>query len=101
MGLSGISAPIRFVFISDVTSLTRPPPKVGFKTSVRIGSVWRQKQWQNERYFQGKELRSFAFNVQVVDFAFDHFSRQLLSKVTTIILGFGSITMLRVERKNR
>ena len=27
MGLSGISAPIRFVFISDVTSLTRPPPK--------------------------------------------------------------------------
>jgi hypothetical protein len=27
------------------------PPKIGSKTSVRIGPNWRQTQWQNGRYF--------------------------------------------------
>jgi hypothetical protein len=28
------------------------PPRIGSKTSVRIGPIWRQIAWQNGRYFQ-------------------------------------------------
>jgi hypothetical protein len=40
-----------------------------------------------------QELESFTFTVNVVDFAFGHVSRPLLSRVSTIILGVGSFAM--------
>ncbi len=39
------------------------------------------------------ELESITINVQVVDFAFDHVSRPLLSKAFAIVLGVGSFAM--------
>lgn len=40
-----------------------------------------------------QELESYAMNIQVVDFAFDHVSRPVLSKVSAIVLGIGSFAM--------
>lgn len=42
---------------------------------------------------KGQELESFTIIVQVVDFAFDHISRPLLSRVGAVILGIGSFAM--------
>ena len=41
----------------------------------------------------GIEYQSETFSVKVADYAFDHVSRPLLSKVSALILGFGSLTM--------
>jgi len=40
-----------------------------------------------------QEIESFNLEVRVVDFAFDHISRPLLSRVSAIILGIGSFAM--------
>lgn len=39
------------------------------------------------------EYESISFAVKVTDFAFDHISRPLLSKVVSAVLGIGSFTM--------
>ena len=39
----------------------------------------------------GHEIQSIDFSVQIVDFAFDHISRPLLSNTVALILGVGSI----------
>jgi uncharacterized membrane protein YciS (DUF1049 family) len=41
----------------------------------------------------GIEFQSETFSVKVIDFAFDHVSRPLLSKVSTVVLGVGSFAM--------
>lgn len=41
----------------------------------------------------GVELQSETFNVKVVDFAFDHISRPLISRVSTALLGISSFAM--------
>ncbi|MBE7536725.1 MAG: serine/threonine protein kinase [Anaerolineales bacterium] len=41
----------------------------------------------------GIEYQSETFSVKVVDFAFDHVSRPLLSKVSAVVLGIGSFSM--------
>lgn len=41
----------------------------------------------------GIEHQSETFSVKVVDFAFDHVSRPLLSKVSTVALGIGSFSI--------
>lgn len=41
----------------------------------------------------GAEHHSATFEIQVTDFAFDHVSRPLLSRVSAVILGFGSFAM--------
>ena len=41
----------------------------------------------------GIEYQSEIFSVKVVDFAFDHISRPLLSKISTVVLGIGSLAM--------
>lgn len=43
------------------------PPKIGSKTSVRIGPSWRQKQWQNERYIHHKRRRAVEQVQEVLD----------------------------------
>ena len=40
-----------------------------------------------------QEFESFTINVQVVDFAFDHVSRPLLSRASAVVLGIGSFAM--------
>ncbi len=40
-----------------------------------------------------QEFESFTVSVKVVDFAFDHVSRPLLSRVSAIVLGIGSFLM--------
>lgn len=40
----------------------------------------------------GHEIQSMNYSVQVVDFAFDHVSRPLLSNTMSFILGIGSLT---------
>jgi len=40
-----------------------------------------------------QEFESLTINVQVVDFAFDHVSRPLLSRVSAVVLGIGSFVM--------
>jgi len=40
-----------------------------------------------------QEFESLTINVQVVDFAFDHVSRPLLTRVSTVVLGVGSFAM--------
>ena len=40
-----------------------------------------------------REFESITINVQVVDFAFDHISRPLLSRVGAVVLGIGSFAM--------
>jgi uncharacterized protein YegL len=42
---------------------------------------------------KGQELESFTVTVYVVDFAFDHISRPLLSRASATILGIGSFAM--------
>jgi hypothetical protein len=42
---------------------------------------------------KGQELESFTITVQVVDFAFDHVSRPLLSRISAVVLGVGSFAM--------
>jgi hypothetical protein len=39
------------------------------------------------------EFESITINVQVVDFAFDHVSRPLFSRVSAVVLGIGSFAM--------
>jgi tetratricopeptide (TPR) repeat protein len=39
------------------------------------------------------EYESITFTTQIVDFAFDHISRPLLSRTMSVILGIGSLTM--------
>lgn len=39
------------------------------------------------------ELESIVFKIKVADFAFDHISRPLLSRVSTVFLGIGSLVM--------
>ncbi|MCS7010735.1 MAG: hypothetical protein N2049_00365 [Anaerolineales bacterium] len=39
------------------------------------------------------EIVSLSFSVRVEDFAFDHVSRPLFSKITSVALGFGSLVM--------
>lgn len=41
----------------------------------------------------GHEYQSANFPVQIVDFAFDHVSRPLLSNLTSLVLGIGSFTI--------
>lgn len=41
----------------------------------------------------GVEYQSETFSVKVVDFAFDHISRPLLSRVSAVVLGIGSFAM--------
>jgi hypothetical protein len=41
----------------------------------------------------GDEIHSINYSVQVVDYAFDHVSRPLLSKTMSFILGISSLTM--------
>lgn len=41
----------------------------------------------------GIEYQSETFSVKVADYAFDHVSRPLLSKVSAVVLGIGSFTM--------
>jgi hypothetical protein len=41
----------------------------------------------------GKELESMTITAQVVDFAFDHISRPLLSRISATVLGIGSLVM--------
>ncbi|GEM_PF-6951008 len=40
-----------------------------------------------------REFESFAVNVRVVDFAFDHVSRPLLARVSAFVLGTGSLVV--------
>jgi serine/threonine protein kinase len=40
-----------------------------------------------------QEFESFAISVRVVDFAFDHISRPMLSRVSAVVLGIGSFVM--------
>ncbi len=40
----------------------------------------------------GHEIQSINYSVQVVDFAFDHLSRPLLSNTMSLVLGIGSLT---------
>lgn len=40
-----------------------------------------------------KELESMTIKVTITDFAFDHISKPLLSQISSVILGLGSITM--------
>jgi hypothetical protein len=42
---------------------------------------------------KGQELESFTITVQVIDFAFDHISRPMLSRVSAVVLGIGSFAM--------
>lgn len=44
-------------------------------------------------YETDQEIDSFSISVQVVDFAFDHISRPLLSKISSVVLGIGSFAM--------
>lgn len=41
----------------------------------------------------GVEYQSVSFQVPITDYAFDHVSRPLLSRLTTVILGVGSFVM--------
>ncbi len=40
-----------------------------------------------------QEIESFTLSVRVVDFAFDHISRPLVSRISAIVLGVGSFAM--------
>ncbi len=41
----------------------------------------------------GTEYQSINFSVQIADFAFDHVSRPLLSRVTAVLLSMGSLNI--------
>jgi len=41
----------------------------------------------------GQEFESMIITAQVVDFAFDHISRPLLSRISAVVLGIGSFAM--------
>jgi hypothetical protein len=45
----------------------------------------------------GNEFESITIRVNVTDFAFDHVSKPLLSKVSSVLLGIGSLTMFTLS----